>query len=115
MRQVTRWIVGAILLLGAAGLRHPAYADLMNNGNSITVGDAMITLQDCLGSPLCNNGAATQLEFVAAPGVPVGFVIENVTPGGPVVMFGGIADLTANFVVTTTTPDLTTIELSATG
>jgi len=108
-----RWLACGLLALGALGLAQPASAQTspqsLVDGNFIDVGDATITLVDC--GAFCGS----LIQFAAAPGPNVGFVIESATDPGVDAFLTHGEDLTVSFEIATTVQDITSIGLSATG
>jgi len=102
-----------LLALGALGFVQPAGAAssaALVLGNSIEVGDATITVVNCASS-FCGP----LVEFAAAPGPNVGFVIESATNPGVNAFLTSGGDLTVSFEVVTTTQEITSIGLTAKG
>jgi len=109
-----RWFACGLLALGALGLAQAASAQTspqpLELGQFIDVGDAEITVVMC-SSSLCGPG----IQFAAAPGPNVGFVIESASDPGVDAFLSGTDDLSVAFEIATSSQDITSIGLSATG
>jgi hypothetical protein len=108
-----RWFACGVLALGALGSVQSAGAvTLLEDGNTLVVGDATIIVSNCPNIVFCQG----DLQIAAAPGPNIGFVIESATdPSASFLPSGGFDDLTVMFEIVTATQDITSIGLSATG
>jgi hypothetical protein len=111
LRQTMRWLACGLLALGVLVPVQSAGAEtLLEDGNKLIVGDATITVDSCSQIAFCGG----ELQIAAALGPNVGFVIESAT--NPATAFlPSTDDLTVKFEIATTTQNITSIGLSATG
>jgi len=110
-----RWFAAAIITLGAFGTANAGSSALLEDGKSITVGDATITVESCsstASTTFCTNGS---VQFAAAPGPNEGFVIESVSSPGVTAFLPAGDDITVMFEVATATKNITSIGLITAG